>query len=366
MRHPQQMLSGMDAATYRMLAAALNEGDLLPPCTLKLAAALGLTQMPIRDASTMELPFALSQMVQAPVYWELEEEAALALLGTDPGRPDLRGFRLPFPAIWVGVPPLFSLWNPDTGFHRIEGFYLVEDWLPNRMELLKEMGISSNTQLSDLTETELLQIEASLRGPDADVRMYRSVLILGVGESRNGVVREVIASSDGSLTGVNSHRDDTLCSFWIFTEDPERDPIRTSRAGEQSLLRLATNLLMALQEKYLTKRQVVPRPPKSPKKLKRALRRGETFDAFTILHLTPSPAKQPSRKGAHSEPGNVPKARIIAGYWNYFWVKRENIGDHWVHGEKDGKASRLFKIKKWVHHNVIGDPDENRTTLVMK
>lgn len=366
MRHPQIMLEGTGATVSRWLAQKLNGGGDLPPCSMKVAEALGTQLHRGHDVSSVELPFALSQMVDSPIYWELEEATAVALIETDPGvMPDLRGFRLPHPAIWVGMPPLFSLWDTTTGAHAIEGFYLVEDWLPHRVELFKAANISLDRLTESLSPDELQRVSVHLQHPKAGINLYRSVLVIGVGESRNGAVRSQVKEIVGTDLVALDHvgRDDTLLSFWVYPEDPGRHPMPPRDSGDADLQRLVTNLLMALQEKYISQKVVVPVRPKSPKKVKRALRKGVTFDPFTVLRLAPSTetAKTSGRRGSPSQS----KGRIIRGYWNHLWVKRENVGERKMLGEREGKASRLFKVRVWIKPQIIGNPTP-QTTLVRK
>jgi hypothetical protein len=305
----------------------------------------------------VEVPFALAQMGDSPVFWELEESTAVSMIRTDYAGYNLKGFRLPFPAIWVGMPPLFSLTDPSTGEHPIEGFYLVEDWIPNRMEVLRAAGISTKRYFEGLTREERKRVEAVFRG---EHMMYRSVLVIGVGESKNGVVRREVLAISGSRRAKMEHiqRDDTLLSFHVFTEDPERPLIKPRNEGERMLLNLTVSLLLALQDKYLHEEKVVPKKPKSPKKVKRALRRGESFAPFTVLKLKPS-----SRSYSSSGGGGGTRDRVIRGYWQHLWVKKENIGDRHVLAERQGKVSRLYKVRTWIRPNIIGTPTV-RTTIV--
>jgi|SaaInlStandDraft_5_1057022.scaffolds.fasta_scaffold00385_13 hypothetical protein len=358
MRHPQIMMNGTSEHTLRWMRRSMDRSSEMPPCSLHAANLLGLSSSSVGRANDLEIPYALSQMVDAPIFWELEEATALALMRTDPGAPDLRGFRLPFPSIWVGMPPLFELQDRQTGGHKIEGFYLVEDWIPNRYKLYEKAGIPDSRKMSSLTETELRSLEVEFL---RDVVLYRSVLVIAVGESKNGVVKTQFSTLSGGrrTTFEGVERNDTLLSFWIFTEDPDRELIVAKNHGEDVLTRLTVNLLMALQEKYLSKQTVVPRRPKSLKKVKRALRRGQTFDPFTVLRLAPSTRTSSGGGGG----GGPTKDRVIGGYWQHLWVKAENIGERRVLAERQGKVSLLHKIRVWVRPNVIGNPT-SRTTLV--
>lgn len=362
MRHPEIMLAASGAnAGVEFLFTKMNEyrerQPNFPVSTLLAQEALPVDARADERASVRELPFVLGLIRQQPIYWELDPPLAAAMLATDPPEnPDLRGFRLPHPAIWVGVPPIFEVWNKETGMHKVEGFYLAEDWIPSREKMFQ--GLSrKNIQLHELYDPERNVVVEALHEAINDGRagdmLERAILVLVVGESRSKPVLNKIHVHGHPFEIVT--RDDALLSFWIYTEDPERKQ-EDGPASTDVAKKTVTNFLMALQADYISQERVVPKKPKSPKKVARATRRGDSYSEYSVIRLGKRYSSEPTQKVGKERSGEQ-RDRIIRGHWAHYWVLEENTGSQVridVREREDRKP--LFKIRKWIKPVIIGNP----------
>jgi hypothetical protein len=366
MRHPELMLSADGARIgveflHMKMEELKKERPSLPVSTFLASAAVDMPGQVEERATLRELPYILGLVQKQPVYWKLDAGLAQAMVATDPPEdPQLEGFRLPHQAIWVEVPPIFEVWNNETGMHRVEGFYLAEDWMPSRKAIYRRIS-NKEKQLFELNheERELLSEEfrAAMDENREDTIFERAILVLVVGESRSKPVKGKIVIGEGNSFDVVS-RDDALLSFWIFTEDHKRR-MAEDPPGSAAARRTVTNLLMAIQSDYVTHERVLPKSPKSPKKIARATRRGESFSPYTVIHLGKRYAGEKSAGGERPTTGEKSqKARIIRGHWNHYWVLRANVGNRVVleTQAREGKEE-LCKIRLWLRPQVIGNPD---------
>lgn len=362
MRHPEIMLGasgarvGVEFLLHRMEEVRKERPD-LPMSTLLAQEAVPLNPTTGERASVREMPYILGLLSKHPIYWELDPALAAAMLATDPpDDPGLHGLRLPHSAIWVGVPPIFEIWNEETGMHKVEGFYIAEDWIPSRNKLFEKLS-RKNVQLHELHSTERNIVaeafqEAMDSGQAGDV-LERAVLVLVVGESRSKpAVRNVMAYGHNYEVVT---RDDALLSFWIFTEDPERKQEEYT-PGSDLARKTVINFLMALQSDYLSHEKVVPKKPKSPKKVARAERRGESYSEYSVIRLGKRYSSSETAKGTKAKPGEQ-RDRIIRGHWAHYWVLEENVGSQ-VRIEMREREDRrpLYKIRRWIRPVIIGNP----------
>jgi hypothetical protein len=362
MRHPELMLSASGARVaiefmQRKLREFQETFPEFPMSCLLAQLALESPHVPENQrAAAREMPYILSLIKERPIFWELDVALASAMLATDPPEdPGLSEFRLPHPAIWVSVPPIFDVWNDETGFHKVEGFYLAEDWVPSRKKLLQHIS-AGDVQLHDESVSRSDLMEAFNKGihESPESILERAILVMIVGESRTDPVKDKIVVEGQAFEVVT--RDDALISFWIYTEDPSRQQ-QEKLPHSDSARRTVTNLLMAIQADYITQERVVPKKPKSPKKVARASRRGASFSEYSVIRLGKRYAADnaPSR-GKGGKPGEQ-RDRIIRGHWAHYWVLGENVG-HQVQlaiQPREGKAP-LFKIRKWIKPVIIGNP----------
>lgn len=369
MRHPEIMLkySGPSHGVRilkNLMDRAIGEGQTsLPRCSV-LSSTISETDAVLSQdrAAIRELPYVLSGMIDHPIYWEVDEATAAALIRTDaPRDPQLRGMRLPHETIWVGLPPLFSIFHRDTGTHRIEGVYIAEDWMPSRQKLYRLAGIPGLPQMGDLSEEDKSKIEkvfidsVESKTPATEF-LERCIMVVAVGESRTPYRVEKLRAPNGQAYEL-VNRDDALVSFWIFPEDPGREVAIEGNPGDLETQRFVTNLLMALQAGYLKDERVQPAVPKSPKKIKRAERKGTSFAPYSVIKLgSRAVGSTPSRSRRKSGAGT--KDRVIRGYWNHYWVLEENLGDRNAL-EKRHRENKtpLCKVRMWVPPQIVGSPN---------
>ena len=364
MRHPELMLStnGFRVAVdflHAEMTKFQKVATTFPTSTLLAEVAISSPNYgPQERAGIRELPYVLGLVKKLPIFWELETNFAKAMLATDPPEDHgLAGFRLPYPAIWVDAPPILNVFNQETGMHKLEGFYLAEDWVPSRRRILDFVG-KSNLQISDLDEELQRQLDKMfvecLKTRPTDV-MERAILVLMVGESHGPVVHQTIQAHGREFDSV--WRDDALLSFWIFTEDAKRIVDGALEHTRSDATRLVTNLLMAIQSDYITHENVVPVAPKSPKKLAKAARHGKSFAPYSIIKLgSRKSGGDSATRSAHTE--GTGKDRIIRGHWNHYWVLQSNVESDVVLGRKirDNKED-LCKVRRWIRPIIIGNPD---------
>jgi len=364
MRHPELMLStnGFCVAVDFLHAEMETFQKALPtfPTSTLLAevAIPSIKYGPQERAGLRELPYVLGLIKKLPIYWELETNFAKAMLATDPPEDHgLAGFRLPYPAIWVDAPPILNVFSHETGMHKLEGFYLTEDWVPSRRKILEFVG-KANLQISDFNEDTQKYLDERfiqrLKTSPTDV-MERAILVLMVGESRGPVVHQTIRAHGKDFDAV--WRDDALLSFWVFTEDSGRIVDGSLEHTRLEATRLVTNLLMAIQSDYITQEKVVPVAPKSPKKLAKAARHGKSFAPYSIIKLgSRKSGGEPTNKTTHTE--GTGKDRIIRGHWNHYWVLQSNAEQDVVLGRKTREDKEdLCKVRRWIRPVIIGNPD---------
>lgn len=356
MNHPELMLSssGIQYATqtarrlasqYKNLfpnfpdSSLLVEKAVLPPDSIK----------PSERAAMRELPYVLWRISDSPTYWKLDPLFAEALVATDaPEDPDIREFRLPFPAIWVDAPPILQIFNSLTGMHDLEGFYLCEDYVPSRSAICRLAGAPDRLfrEFSLEFNKELDQVFIQQVDKDPLAVLEPAILVLMVGRPiGNASIRQY--ELGGSKLEV-VYRDDALMSFWIFLEDPMLN--RETRSPFSSFI---INFILALQSDYVERSTVTPTPPKSPKKLAKAARRGESFAPYTILRLGSRRTETRSRAKAQGPQ----RDRVIRGYWNHYWVLEDHVNGAVVlqRQNREGKKT-LCKIRKWLQPQIIGNP----------
>lgn len=356
MQHPEKLLrtSGIQLA-LRLLRERVRAFELgmpnFPRSSLLCQAAMGNPTFKSDErAATRELPYVLLTMQDLPVLWKMDESFAIAMLETDyPADHGLSGFRLPYPAVWVESPPILQIRNESSGLHDLEGFYLVEDWVPSRAKLMKAVGkdCTFSDLDDDLNEIVNNQYQKGLR-TDPESVLERAVMVLVVGKSREP---DVVQSVEVAGTRVNLPLfDDALISFWALTED------RYQLEEDPNLRRLVFNLLIALQSDYVQEDKISPHVPRGSRRRARAERKGESFAPYSVLRLgkRANTSRQASPRGEHSGPD-----RIIRGHWNYYWVLEQNVKDSVVITRRPREAEAkkaLCKIRKWIQPVIIGNP----------
>lgn len=270
--------------------------------------------------------------------WVLDPECAEALINTDP--PLLQDIideqilderlRLPYPGLFLSVPPLFDLLDPVTGMHPIEGIYLAE--------------------------TPVLPLEGAKWVQGDRTRTWAKAI------HRFGTKRMLLICAVGKTKGLHRGPDDVL---------DINDTLRTINIGPgvsidkilengpedgRLITNLVLNLLMALNTKHLTTRTVAAKkPPKNPSKRDKAERRGALFNSHTIVSLAPR-AKQSTGTRTASTQHTSPRGHSVRAHWHSYWVV--DPGDETPLGTRereDGKT--LHRVWRWVNTFKRGTGD---------
>jgi hypothetical protein len=146
--------------------------------------------------------------------------------------------------------------------------------------------------------------------------------------------------------------EDVAHSFgWIDTRvGPIRDQIpEYSEYGLTAIYQLLLNLFLTLDHGYLAGRNVQPKLPKSPGKVKRLLRK-KSGNPYTVINLTAAEREASKRRSEESaardaEKRNPPRRHIVRGHWRTYWV--QNPEGRIIVGTREN-AHRPFKIAKYV------------------
>jgi hypothetical protein len=226
-------------------------------------------------------------------YWVLDEDLCRALRDTDvPEHLVKQVPQLPYDGLYIEIPPgMFTLFNEDSGEHEGIGVYVSKDKL---------------RQVRD--------------GPIID-----GILLMAAGESKS-------VNPMGGL-------DDAVEYGW---HTATTEPLATRYPRLKAVYNIVLNLLFALSENRIEKKNFDPFKGKGEKKAKRLRRKG--YQKYSVLSLSGGSAK----RGKPGSGVGAPKAgHVRRGHWHAYWVL--NPRDQRVHDTqlREGKAP-LYKVYKWV------------------
>jgi hypothetical protein len=299
----------------------------VPYCSTRVALALGELLGHMRHMNVqIALPWVTAQAFKFQPIWSLEEATAEALYKTALPFDHFPEFpHLPFPGIYVAMPPLFELYNEDSGLHKVEGFYLAEDEV-----FIPEEG-----------------------------RWKRSILVLGTGESKGDFHHPVLGVS----------RDDALVFFHVIDGRPFDKVKNAEHQGIPELLHVVVNMLWALHTRHLKQDKTRPKIPRSAKKRAKRRRRGYTEKPYTVIRLqSPTQASQGQAAIRQYHGSKLTRQIPVSGYWQRRWVK--DPGEEVVLAEKQGSDKRnpgiLHQVSRWIHAHVKGPDDGNRVSSRVK
>ena len=240
----------------------------------------------------------------------LDEACAVALAETDLPDETIGELRLPHEGFYIAIPPTIgTISDPTTGDHVVEGIHVCED-------------------------------HAFVKSRN---RVESAVSIVAIGRAKG--------YRPTSQTWGLPEADDSIRHV-TFAADAEINQI-TREEIDRKILRIALNLVWALEGKYLTAERVTPKAPKSPGKLKVLARRGFGLHPYTILRLS---RKAESARGPAYPTGRHVSAHIVRGHWRSYWTLTP--ADAPTYGAKfrdDGK--KLDRIRHWIPPFVRGEGD---------
>jgi hypothetical protein len=269
--------------------------------------------------------------------WALDEDCARALAETDPpfdvvSEEIMEGrLRLPYPGLYMAIPPVFALHDPATGDHDVEGIYLADAWtLPITLAEMAQYG----------TALEARRHHAPVRG----------MVVVAVGRAK-GTYRGPRGEAD-----INDTLRSVLLGPSIDLRMFDGDP------GFAAVTHLAINFLLALNANYLDVQEVRPVPPKNPRKAEMRERRGELMERHTRVRLggravAARAARSASERGARAADLTAAQraARLVRGHWHHYWVA--DPGEESILAIKPGKTGVLHLVAKWLMPYYRGDGD---------
>lgn len=266
--------------------------------------------------------------------WQIDRELQQVLLNTQMPLETLPTPmpELPFPGLYVELLDSdIVIVDPTSGEHQIEGFYVFRD---------EEARLTIGEQFRRKAAGEdIVQ--------DGDVSQSAWVLV-GVGKVKG----------KNSLGG----NDDTL-RYWALKEGAA--PLHWLRADEDAdgacvaVTKMWVNLWYLWLTRHLQEKEVRPVLPKSPKKMKRAERRNESFHRYKTLSLNGLSTRAPRKGGEPSQRKPGARGRVVVpGFFRGYWVKdpkEEAVLDTRV----NQKGTKLSKVARFIAPYVYGEGDSN-------
>ncbi len=350
-QHPEKYMRGaalLIEAIRRIYGSTASAED-VGQVVLSIAHAMGSPQM-AEHTQVLSISSLYTWCMNNMPMYVLEEELAWALVNT---RPPMETFdllpRVPVSGMYVAIPPIFTIYNNQSGHHKIEGFYLSENLVRCYADPAKRrQKISDDVDLDELTQEP-------------------GVTIVAVGEDK-----QADYADKNKLAPV----DDALFTFHLLPGDTLRlGDVAVEQDGQQELVYMVTNLLYLLQR---TKGQISEVREEAPPYLKgddRAARRararenekGRSALSHTILRLSEKAKAAQKASSAKSGTEKDIARHIVAGHIHSYWVS--NPEDQPVLSVKegdDGKKKHL--IHKWLlpYWRGSGEAMPGKTVLVKK
>ena len=274
-----------------------------------------------------------------PIY-VLDADLAYALANTEPPEDAFDELlRLPFDGLYVAVPPVFTVYNEDTGDHPVEGFFLMND---------------SGKE-------------------DAECRPTHSVTIISVGSAKKGAVVEEGVRRMYESIGREELADELNDALQYSPIYPGENPLKTRFSKEEHnglrlCTRIAVNLLMALHstKRITAKKKDPPKLPTSSSKRAKLERNWSTLP-YTQLSFTKltgmgeEEAKEREAKQTIRAEGNERakvRAHIVPGHWNRYWVTKKKVGPN---DKPDGEQTdattgeTLYRVRRWLLPYIRGE-----------
>jgi len=348
-QHPEKYLRGAAPliAAIRQIYGDTGSAEDVGTVVISLAQAVGNPRM--ADSTQVLSISALYNWHanQRPKY-VLEEELAWALVNT---RPPMENFdllpRVPVSGMYVVVPPIFHIFNSESGQHKIEGFYLCENLVRCHADSAKRgQKIDETTPLADLVQQP-------------------GVTIVAVGEDKQAGYAD-----KNSLAPV----DDALFTFHLLPGGPLKvGEMAPEQLGHQELVYMVTNLLYLLQR---TKGQITeiiedlaPHLRGEDRKIRRERERenakGRSCLPHTILRLSEKAKASQKSSGTGGTEKDLAR-HIVAGHIHSYWVS--NPEDQPVLSTKEEGGKKKHLVHKWLlpYWRGSGDAASSKTVLVKR
>lgn len=324
---------------YREYAALMGEAvrklvapSGLPPSRIAFHVVLerfgGAFASPSVATATSYVDFAFYKFRPHRVVWLISEDLAFALSNTDPPverfTDELMAnrFRLPYPGMYLVLPPVYDLQDPESGSHKVQGIYLAED-------------IVLTTQQFD------------------DMVAGRPTPIVGAAPA-------IIASAIGECKGVlpGYVLNDTTASLTLspVTRGGEVEYLTRPSAGHKNTVQLVTNFLWALHSGYLSVEQ------KDSSSRRQTIGRGGIKHvlprSYTYVQLSEKVRRDNAEKGAmRAEDVRHVRAHLVRGHWHSYWVLNPE-GRVFTETRVSRTGKTEHKVRIWLLPYYVGDPKD--------
>jgi hypothetical protein len=332
-QHPEIMSAGIyGPPLYAALRAQFREGELRSSGQIQgLLEALGDGFDTAQGAMCFSI---MAWQDNGKAVYFLEEGLAETLTHTEMPMSsfDLPAW-IPDNGMYVALPPLFDIENPDTSRHLVEGFYLVKDLIAVPLGADGKPDFHTTAHLKNGKHTVV---------SDADgYQPIQGITCVGVGRPK------------GFRWNLKEMRDDALVVFHLCPGTPLGEGTKRAFGGIAELERVVVNLLYAMRN--TTSVVVERRQPemgekmskRRPAKAKKLLEEGgKTLDAYTVLSL--SKTVRSARPAEGREESAAPERKLkhpkyISGHFHRYWVK--DAAKERVLETKDGKGGKLYLVE---------------------
>lgn len=350
-QHPEKYLLGADRVAAYLLGvfggrpvSAEEVGTIL----ISIAEAQGMGDR-MDHTQILTIHALYSWLIHNQPMYILDEDLAWALINTRPPMTDFDLLpKVPVSGMYVVIPPCFSIYNNQSGEHKIEGFYLTEN--------LVRCYADPARRREKVEREDVLDLNDYIQEP--------AITVVAVGEDKQAEY-----ASKNNL----APQDDALFTFHLLPGEPLKlENVTQEQLGHQELVYMVTNLLYLLQR---TKGQIteiredfVPSlrgdDRKSRRERERENAKGRSVLAHTILRLS---EKAKASQKASSSGGEKDMARhIVAGHIHSYWVS--NPEDQPVLAVKGEEGKQLHLIHKWLlpYWRGSGEQTAGKTVVVKK
>jgi len=217
--------------------------------------------------------------------------------------------RLPFSGFFLSIPDLFKVWNKDTGLHSLEGIYVFSDYV---------------------------------RPYDSAPTPLESIGFIVVGEDLN---KHNVSKKEFKRRRAMGIADDALQYTHVLPNVPFLRENEKHLKGIKEAVYLALNLLLVFNStEALSLKEVVPIPPKSPKKVKRLASRGKSTHKYFSLSLTRTHTKNAD---ALTDWNGPTYTTVVSGHYRRVWLLSPPESAQ-ILETKEQKGSTLHCVRKFI------------------
>lgn len=352
--HPEVMVRGRLARPILDTVNKVLDG-VRGPCSGHVARALEALGDP--DVTHGQLMWAITRWEKCgkPIYY-LEDGLAEALVHTDFPSDTFGRMELPEEALYLALPPIFSLEHHDTGEHPVEGVYLARDTIAVRVG---EDG-SVIWNMADRATTRVIL------GANVKYQHRDGISLVGIGAPK-GIAAFVHPS--GEIEAHEDARDDAIVTTSLLEGMPLRHRVY-AYTGIGALLHVVVNLLYMMNNTTACEAErVVPavdvkgsRERNKRRAIDEVEKKGKSLMPYTVLSLSPRVKKAAAHPGA---PGRKIKYQTwVPGHFHSYWVLEPE--EEKVIESKEGKGGTLHRVVHYLSPYKKGEglPERPRNVVV--